>query len=225
MLLQNEFSEINDARRHEQLFRGDEFINRCAQLRVTICGVGALGSNLVESLARQGFQSLRVIDHDRVEEHNVGTQVYTLNNVGAWKVEVLRSHLFRIAEVDIDARRVELSERTVRKCLRDSDVVIDAFDNSKSRRLVKTFCNEHSIACLHIGLANGYGEAIWNDRYRVRGNVDGDICNYPLARNLVTLTVAVGAEILSRWIESGTQDDASITLSDFAIKPLESSSL
>ena len=114
---------------HERLFRGDDIVDRLASVRVTVCGAGALGSNLTESLARQGFQNLRVIDHDRVEEHNVGTQTYGLCDVGAFKVEVLRSHLFRIAEVEIDARRIELSERTVRKCLRESDLVIDAFDN------------------------------------------------------------------------------------------------
>ena len=206
---------------HERLFRGDEITDRLASVQVTVCGAGALGSNLAESLVRQGFARLRVIDCDRVEEHNVGTQVYGLSDVGGWKVDVLRSHLFRIAEVDIDARRVELSERSVRKCLRDSDVVVDAFDNSASRQLVQEYCQEQKIACLHAGLSAGYGEVIWNDGYRVPADVDGDICDYPLARNIVTLTVSVAAEILVRFLANGTQEDVSLTLNDFAVRPLE----
>ena len=208
---------------HERLFRGDNIVDRLASVRVTVCGAGALGSNLTESLARQGFQNLRVIDHDRVEEHNVGTQTYGLCDVGAFKVEVLRSHLFRIAEVEIDARRVELSERTVRKCLRESDVVIDAFDNSTSRALVQKHCREQGTECLHIGLSAGYGEVVWNDNYLVPADVDGDVCDYPLARNVVTLTVSVAAEILIRWISEDLREDVSVTLNDFAVRPMERS--
>ena len=198
-------------------------MDRLACMRVTVCGAGALGSNLTETLARQGFQNLRVIDHDRVEEHNVGTQTYGLCDVGAFKVEVLRSHLFRLTEVEIDARRIEQSERSVRKCLRESDLVIDAFDNSASRELVQKHCREKGIECLHIGLSADYGEIIWNDNYLVPADVDGDVCDYPLARNLVTLTVSVAAEILIRWISNDTRDDVSVTLNDFAVRPMEQS--
>ena len=42
-----------------------------------------------------GVQHLRVIDRDRVEEHNVSTQLYGVSDVGAWKVDVLRQRIFR----------------------------------------------------------------------------------------------------------------------------------
>ena len=41
-----------------------------------MCGAGAVGSNLVDNLARQGAENLCVVDRDRVEEHNVSTQVW-----------------------------------------------------------------------------------------------------------------------------------------------------
>lgn len=206
---------------HERLFRGDEVMDRLPGLRITICGAGALGSNLSETLVRQGCGQLRVIDHDRVEEHNIGTQTYGLCDVGAWKVDVLRTHLFRIAEVDTDVRRLELSERTIRKGLRDSEIVVDAFDNSASRQLLKTHCAEHGIPCLHMGLSAGYGEVVWNDGYRVPEDADDDVCDYPLARNIVMLTVSVAADLLIRWVISGEETNMSITLNDFAIRPLE----
>ncbi|MHC4877789.1 MAG: ThiF family adenylyltransferase [Planctomycetota bacterium] len=208
---------------HERLFRGGDIVDRLADVRVTVCGAGALGSQLTDSLTRQGFRNLRIIDHDRVEEHNVGTQVYGLCDVGVWKVEALRSHVFRMTEVDIDARRVELSERTVRKCLQESDLVVDAFDNSASRKLVQQHCHERGIPCLHIGLSAGYGEVIWNDNYRVPADVDGDVCDYALARNIVTLTASVAAEMLVRWLSTGRSEDVSLTLGDFAVRPLEKS--
>ena len=80
---------------HERLYRGPEALARLAATRLTLCGAGALGSHLADNLARQGFTRLRVIDRDRVEGHNVGTQLYGEAEVGAWKVEALRNRLFR----------------------------------------------------------------------------------------------------------------------------------
>lgn len=206
---------------HEELYRGADAAGKLADVRVTLCGAGALGSNLADALARQGFRHLRVIDRDRIEVHNVSTQIYGEGDVGAWKVDVLRSHLFRAVGVEIEAVRKELSVRTVRKLLKDSEIVLDTFDNSASRRLVQSHCRDEGLTCLHAGLYADYGEVIWNETYRVPADVGEDICDYPLARNLVLLTVAVAAEAMVRFLLQGEQQNFSITLGDFAVRVLE----
>jgi molybdopterin/thiamine biosynthesis adenylyltransferase len=206
---------------HEAIYRGSEQIAKLATLQLTICGAGALGSHLADNLARQGFQQLRIIDRDRVEEHNVSTQVYGESDVGAWKVEVLRQRLFRATGVEIEALRKELSERTVRTLLQEGGLIIDAFDNSASRRLVQEQCRAQHLPCLHIGLYADYGEVIWDERYRVPQDVAGDVCDYPLARNLILLVVAVASETIVRFVLDGERNDFSVTLRDFAIRPLE----
>lgn len=164
---------------------------------------------------------LRVIDRDRVEEHNVSTQIYGEVDVGAWKVDVLRSHLFRAVGVEIDAVGKELSDRTVRKFLKDSDLVVDTFDNSASRRVVQLHCREAGLHCLHADLYSDYGEVIWNENYRVPNDVGEDVCDYPLARNLVLMMVAVAADTLVRFVLGGEQQNWSITLGDFAVQAVE----
>ena len=206
---------------HEELYRGADLAQKLSAVRVTLCGAGALGSNLADTLARQGFTQLRVIDRDRIEEHNVSTQLYGEGDVGAWKVDVLRGQLFRATGIEIEAINKELSDRTAAKFLKDSDVVLETFDNSASRRLVKDHCEQTGIDCLHAGLFADYGEVIWNERYRVPGDLGQDVCDYPLARNLVLLTVAVAAETLLHSIGSGARDSWSITLRDMAIRILE----
>src|SRR6476659_8984781 len=94
---------------HEAIYRGVGEVAKLADRRLTLCGAGALGSNLADNLARQGFRDLRVIDRDRVEEHNVGTQLYGESDVGGWKVEVLRNRLFRAVGVEIEAVAKELT--------------------------------------------------------------------------------------------------------------------
>jgi molybdopterin-synthase adenylyltransferase len=75
--------------------------------------------------------------------------------------------------------------------------------------------------CLHDGLDADYCEAISDERYRVPNDVAGDVCEYPLARNLVLLAVAVASELLISFVLDGSKLDYSATLADFAIQLLE----
>jgi molybdopterin-synthase adenylyltransferase len=206
---------------HEAIYRGADQVARLASQKLTICGAGALGSHLADNLARQGFRRLRVIDRDRIEEHNVGTQLYGESDVGAWKVEVLRQRLFRATGIEMEVERKELSDRTAKSLLADSGLVVDTFDNSTSRRLVQEQCRGLQLPCLHVGLYADYGEVIWDERYRVPQDVAGDVCDYPLARNLVLMVVAVASEVLVRFVLDGVRQDLSVTLRDFAVRQLE----
>jgi len=206
---------------HEALYRGPEQVARLAEKQITLCGAGAVGSLLADNLARQGFARLRVIDRDRVEEQNAGTQIYGQADVGGRKVEILRNRLFRTVELEIDAVAKELTERNARSLLKGSEIVVDTFDNSASRRLVQEQCRAMSLDCLHVGLSADYCEVVWDEGYRVPEDVAGDVCEYPLARNLVLLAVAIASETLVRYVLRGQRENRSATLADFAVKTLE----
>ena len=206
---------------HEQIYRGADAFARLAATRVTLCGAGALGSHLADNLVRQGFAAPRVIDRDRVDEHNVSTQLYGESDVGAWKVEALRSRLFRAAGVEVEAVSKELSERNARSLLKGAVLVIDAFDNSASRQLVQETCRALSLPCLHVGLYADYAEVVWDEAYRVPADAAGDVCDYPLARSLVLLAVAVASEAVVRFVLDGERGNWSLTLRDFTVRPLE----
>ena len=90
---------------HERIYRGDDAMAKLSRARVAVCGAGALGSHVADALARLGVTGLRAIDFDRVEEHNVSTQLYDEAEVGLFKVEALRSRLFRATGVEVDARQ------------------------------------------------------------------------------------------------------------------------
>jgi molybdopterin/thiamine biosynthesis adenylyltransferase len=203
---------------HESIYRGPDAIARLAELRVTFCGAGAIGSHLADNLVRQGLASLRVVDCDKVESHNVGTQLYGEGDVGAWKTEVLKNRLYRTCGVEIDAINKKLTERTAEKFLAGAALVIDTFDNSVSRRLVQDTCRRLGLPCLHIGLNADYAEILWDEVYRVPNDVGLDVCDYPLARNLVLLAVAVASEAVVRFATESKRENWTITLNDFAIR-------
>jgi molybdopterin/thiamine biosynthesis adenylyltransferase len=204
---------------HEQLYRSAELMARVRDLRVTVCGAGALGANITESLARSGFARLRVIDHDRVEARNLSTQPFYYNDAGASKAKILAHALYRAVRVEVEAQDVELTTTNAPKLLDGSHLVIDAFDNSASRAAVKDYCLQAQVPCLHAGLAGDYAEVIWNEIYRVPSPAQDDVCDYPLARNLVTLAVAIACEAVITYAATGERQSFTVTLRDFAVKP------
>lgn len=205
---------------HESLYRTKTAMEKLRGHDIVICGAGALGANIAESLARAGVERLTVIDRDRVEEHNLSTQPFQTDDIGARKAEVLAHTLYRAVGQEVNSVCKELDRTNVHKLLKNATLVIDCFDNSVSRRIVTKHCLEKNVPCLHAGLADGFAEVIWNDHYRVPSPSQDDICDYPLARNLVTLTTAVACETVIKSLLGGTLENWSITLKDLQIAPL-----
>jgi len=203
---------------HEMLYRGSETIAKLSQLRIAICGVGALGSNLADTLARQGAAHLRLIDFDRVEEHNIGTQTYALSDIGQFKADALRKQLFRATNVEVEAVRKELTTANARALLKDVDLIVDCFDNSASRQLLQDHARSTHVPTLHVGLFADFGQIAWDEAYRVPKDVAGNVCDYPLARNLILVTVAVAAESIVAFAADGQCKSWTITLRDLAVR-------
>jgi tRNA A37 threonylcarbamoyladenosine dehydratase len=208
---------MHDVFHHETLYRGGNVMARLRRARLTICGAGAVGSHLVDNLARQGLRWMTVIDDGRVEAHNVGTQTYAESDVGAFKVEVLQAEVLRAVGVKIIAMCMRLTERNVDRLLAETDLVVDGFDNYASRALVTECCRAAGIPCLHVGLSADCAEVLWNENYRVPQDVVEEGANYPLARNLIQFAVSLVSEAIVRFILTGEQQNYSFTLRDLKI--------
>lgn len=206
---------------HEQIHRGSDAMKKIAACQIHICGAGALGSNLSLNLIRSGFKNLFVIDKDRVEEHNISTQAYSLDDVGGKKAELLRNMIFRELAEDIQARTDELTDKNAGKLLKGASLIVDAFDNTKSRAVLHTYCQANKVDCLHIGVNGDFAEIRWNEKYKVPSDQGLDICDYPLARNLILLTVAVSSEALVNFVLNAKKENYSITLGDMRINQEE----
>ena len=79
---------INQFSRTELLF-GREAMEKLAESRVAVFGIGGVGGYTVEALARSGVGSLDLIDSDTVSITNINRQIIaTLDTVGKYKVDV-----------------------------------------------------------------------------------------------------------------------------------------
>ena len=83
--------------RRSELLLGEELMERIAQKRVIIFGVGGVGSWCAESLVRSGIKHLTIVDSDRVCITNINRQLMaTTKTVGQVKVEALKERLLSI---------------------------------------------------------------------------------------------------------------------------------
>jgi tRNA A37 threonylcarbamoyladenosine dehydratase len=205
---------------HEEKYRGDKLLKKIAECEVTFCGVGAIGSNLMDNTVRQGFKKITAIDFDRVDDHNRHTQLWGRRDVGQLKVAAIKTAMFNSMGVTITDISHKLEASNVNKYLKKGMLVIDGFDNPESRALVYEHCKKSQIPCLHIGLYKDVAEVTWNDVYRVPKAVTGlDVCEYPLARNIILLTITVATECIIRYLDTGVQESYFITLGDLKILP------
>lgn len=189
-------------------------------MRITICGAGTLGGNLAENLARMGMAVLSVIDHDIVEGDNTANQPYSSSHVGKPKTKALAEVLYLAVGAKVSGINKKLTAANANALLANSDIVIDAFDNHNSRKIVSKACEEAGLPCLHCGLgADGYGEVIWNERYKVPSDGENDPCGNRRNRNMSLLVVAAATNAIMAFQNEGTKGSYTVTLKDLAILP------
>ena len=91
-----------------QLLLGKDNMDRLAEAKVAIFGIGGVGGYVAEALARSGVGSFVLVDDDKVCLTNLNRQIIaTRKTVRKYKAEVMRD---RILEISPDA------EVEVRKC-------------------------------------------------------------------------------------------------------------
>ena len=74
-----------------QLIFGEEAMEKLADSRVAVFGIGGVGGYTVEALARSGVGELDLIDDDKVCLTNINRQIYALKStIGKYKVDVAK---------------------------------------------------------------------------------------------------------------------------------------
>lgn len=134
--------------------------------RIVFCGVGALGSNAVLSCRNLDAQ-LVFVDFDRVESKNTLAQAYVKTSVGKNKADALRAQLLAFHGIKAEAFGVRLVEENVGTLCGPADLLVDAFDNAKSRRLLSSFARAHGKPLVHAAVsADGtFGLVRWDERF------------------------------------------------------------
>ncbi|MFZ4456453.1 MAG: tRNA threonylcarbamoyladenosine dehydratase [Bacteroidales bacterium] len=119
-----------------ELLLGREKMNRIAQQRVIIFGIGGVGSWCAESLIRSGIRHLTIVDSDRVCITNINRQLLaTTKTVGQVKTEALKARLLEInPKAEITALQKIYNKETHDSFdLNSYDYIIDAIDSLENK--------------------------------------------------------------------------------------------
>lgn len=118
---------------------GDSAMDRLANAKVIVFGIGGVGSWCAESLVRSGLGHITLVDCDRVSPSNINRQLMaTTETVGQLKVDALRQHLLTVnPRAEIETRAEVYTAETADNFNLDSyDYVIDAIDSLRDKALL-----------------------------------------------------------------------------------------
>ena len=184
--------------------------------RVVFCGVGALGSNAVVACRNLEVQ-LVLIDFDRVESKNCLSQAFVKPSVGKNKAEALKLQLSNFWGVKAEAFGVRIGEDNVETLCGSADLLVDAFDNAKSRRMLSTFARAAQKPLVHAAVsADGtFGLVRWDERFEPdeEGTPGAATCEGGEHLPLIALIGSTLARSVQDFVQKGEKRDAMISLS------------
>jgi len=127
---------------------GDAGMERLANARVIVFGLGGVGSYAVEGLVRSGIGHLTLIDFDVVCVTNINRQLHaTVSTVGKSKAELLAQRCKQInpdvsVEFVKEFYRAEVSDQMLEGRW---DFVVDAIDNVKAKLHLLNECVQRGL--------------------------------------------------------------------------------
>ncbi|CAD5244434.1 ThiF family adenylyltransferase [Thermococcus camini] len=129
---------------------GIEGQRKLSESTVAVVGAGALGSWEVYFLHKLGVGRIVVIDRDFVDESDLPRTIYTKEDVGKPKVEVLKERF------GVTGHFEDLNPGTV-GLLDEADLIIDGTDNIYTRQVINDYAIKTEKPWIYVGVLSTYG--------------------------------------------------------------------
>lgn len=141
---------------------GKEGQQRLAQSKVLLCGCGALGSVIANTLARAGVHYLRIVDRDYLEISNLQRQVlFDEDDViaGMPKAIAAANRLAQInSSVEIDPVVADVTYRNMIDLGDGVDLILDGTDNFETRLLLNDYSMKYEVPWIFGGVIGAEGQ-------------------------------------------------------------------
>jgi molybdopterin/thiamine biosynthesis adenylyltransferase len=143
---------------------GEEGQRQLGQARALVCGCGALGSVVAETLVRAGVGFVRIVDRDFLELNNLQRQVlYDEQDVadGLPKAVAAANKLRRInSEVQIEPVVADVTHHNISELAADVDAIVDGTDNFATRFLLNDFAVKNGKPWVYGGCIGAEGQTM-----------------------------------------------------------------
>ena len=148
---------IEDIYQRTKLVIGNEAVEKLKKAKVCICGIGGVGSYVMEALARIGIGNITVIDKDKVDVTNINRQIIaTVGNVDKLKVNCAKERINEInPNIKVEVINVYIDDGNIHGYVNTTyDYVIDAIDSISSKVALIKHCYDNNIniiSCMGMG--------------------------------------------------------------------------
>ena len=137
--------------RFVEIFNPDDYL----MYGISIVGLGGIGSPTAMLLAKMGFKYFELWDDDKVEPHNVSTQMYFRRNMGSDKV-IITDDILKQCNIKISDNTVKKHiQKFTEKDMFEVPIVISAVDNMKSRKIIFENALKSNVRLLIDGRMGG----------------------------------------------------------------------
>lgn len=137
---------------------------KLASSRVLLCGCGALGTVLAETLVRAGVGFVRIVDRDFVELSNLQRQVLfdekDVRNRWPKAIAAERKLASINSEVQIEAVVADIDHTNILQLAKDVDLILDGTDNFEIRFLINDASLETGIPWIYAGVIGSHGQTM-----------------------------------------------------------------
>jgi adenylyltransferase/sulfurtransferase len=133
--------------------------------KITIIGVGGLGSVVSLYLAAVGIGKIHLIDNDTLDLSNLNRQIlYNVNDLGKSKALLAQKKLKNLnPEIDVVGLDKTLDENNINDLLSGMDLIVDCLDNFPTRYLLNKFCVNSNIPFVHGAIYGLEGRVMFID--------------------------------------------------------------
>ena len=205
-----------------ELLLGKEAMDKLANSRVAVFGIGGVGGYVCEALVRTGVGAFDLIDDDKVCLTNLNRQIIaTRKTVGQYKVDVMKERMLEInPKVDVRVHKCFfLPENAEEFPFEEYDYIVDAVDTVTAKISLVMKAQEMNIPIIS---SMGAGNKLDASKFQVADIYKTKVC--PLAkvmrrelkkRGVTKLKVVYSEEQPTRPIE-----DMSVSCRTHCICPL-----
>ncbi len=146
---------LNQFTRTEMLI-GKDAIKKLSEAHVVVCGIGGVGSYVVEALARAGVGELTLVDFDEVSLTNINRQLIALHStIGKPKVEVARERIVDInPNAKINIQKIRLNGEDSIVFDKNVSYIVDAIDSVDAKINLIVMATQNKIpiiSCMGTG--------------------------------------------------------------------------
>ena len=131
-----------------ELLVGEDNIDKIANTKVLVLGLGGVGSYAVEAIVRSGIGNIVIVDYDTIDITNLNRQLMTNHSsIGKLKTEVIKE---RILSINPDCKVEVLNEKVTNDSISkliafNPNYIIDACDTIDVKKQLIIECHKNKI--------------------------------------------------------------------------------